>query len=194
MIYNKTVRLKDGRECCLRNGEESDAQAVIDNFNLTHAQTDYLLSYPDESGLDLQQEIDFLRKKKESTDEAEILALTDGKVAATAGINRVGSRYKVRHRAELGISVDEKYWNLGIGRALLKACVECALKAGYEQLELEAVAENERAIALYKSEGFEEYGRNPKGFLSRYSGFQELVYMRLDLQKIKNNNIKDEKI
>ncbi len=194
MIYNKTVRLKDGRECCLRNGEERDAQAVIDNFNLTHAQTDYLLSYPDESGFDLQQEIDFLRKKKESTDEAEILALTDGKVAATAGIYRVGSRYKVRHRAELGISVDEKYWNLGIGRALLRACIECALKAGYEQLELEAVAENERAVALYKSEGFVEYGRNPKGFLSRYSGFQELVYMRLELQKIKNNNLKDEKI
>ena len=55
-------------------------------------------------------------------------------------------------------------------------------------LNLEAVAENERAVALYKSEGFEEYGRNPKGFLSRYSGFQELVYMRLDLQKIKKNN------
>lgn len=71
---------------------------------------------------------------------------------------------------------------------------ECARKAGYEQLELEAVAENERAIALYKSEGFEEYGHNPKGFLSRYSGFQELVYMRLELQKIKNNNLKDEKI
>ena len=67
MIYNKTVRLKDGRECCLRNGEESDAQAVIDNFNLTHAQTDYLLSYPDESSFDLQQESGFLRKKKESS-------------------------------------------------------------------------------------------------------------------------------
>ena len=62
------------------------------------------------------------------------------------------------------------------------------LRRAYAQLELEAVAENERAIALYKSEGFEEYGRNPKGFLSRYSGFQELVYMRLDLQKIKKNN------
>ena len=44
--------LKDGRECCLRNGEESDAQAVIDNFNLTHAQTDYLLSYPAASPLE----------------------------------------------------------------------------------------------------------------------------------------------
>lgn len=108
MIYNKTVRLKDGRECCLRNGEESDAQAVIDNFNLTHAQTDYLLSYPEESGFDLQQESGFLRKKKESADEIEILALLDGEVAATAGIDRVGSRYKVRHRAEFGISVDEK--------------------------------------------------------------------------------------
>ena len=179
MIYNKTVRLKGGRECCLRNGEESDAQAVIDNFNLTHAQTDYLLSYPDESGFDLQQEIDFLRKKKESTDEAEILALTDGKVAATAGINRVGSRYKVRHRAELGISVDEKYWNLGIGRALLKACVECALKAGYEQLELEAVAENERAIApaplpCTKSSALWNTAATPRAFYRVIPAFRSL--------------------
>ena len=62
MIYNKTVRLKDGRECCLRNGEESDAQAVIDNFNLTHGRTAYLLSYPDASGFELQQERGFARK------------------------------------------------------------------------------------------------------------------------------------
>ena len=44
------------------------------------------------------------------------------------------------------------------------------------------VAENEAAIALYRSEGFVEYGRNPKGFYSRYSGWQELVLMRLELR------------
>ena len=49
MKYNKMISLKDGRECCLRNGTENDAQEVLDVFNLTHAETDYLLTYPDEN-------------------------------------------------------------------------------------------------------------------------------------------------
>ena len=71
----------------------------------------------------------------------------------------------------------------GIGRALAEACVDCARRAGYAQLELEAVAENKAALALYESLGFMEYGRNPKGFRSRYSGWQELVLMRLELDR-----------
>ena len=31
--------------------------------------------------------------------------------------------------------------------------------------------------------GFVEYGRNPKGFRSRLTGWQELVLMRLELNK-----------
>ena len=31
--------------------------------------------------------------------------------------------------------------------------------------------------------GTVEYGRNPKGFRSRFSGWQELVLMRLDLDR-----------
>ena len=42
-------------------------------------------------------------------------------------------------------------------------------------------AEDKTALALYRSVGFEEYGRNPKGFRSRVSGWQELVLMRLEL-------------
>ena len=34
---------------------------------------------------------------------------------------------------------------------------------------------------MYEKAGFEEYGRNPKGFNSRITGFQEIVYMRLEL-------------
>ena len=49
------------------------------------------------------------------------------------------------------------------------------------QLELSAVADNRHAIALYESVGFVEYGRNPKGFRSRTSGWQELIEMRLEL-------------
>ena len=112
---------------------------------------------------------------------AELLAIVDGRVAGTAGIEAVGSKYKVRHRAEFGISILEDFWRLGIGRALAESCIELARQAGCRQLELEVVADNHRAVALYESLGFREYGRNPRGFLSRTAGYQTLVYMRLEL-------------
>ena len=182
MKYKKTIILKDGRTCVLRNGTEQDGQALLDIYNLTHAQTDYLLSYPDESTLTSEQEAQFLKEKTESENEIELLAVIDRIVVGSAGVSCVGKKDKVKHRAEFGISVDKAYWRLGIGRALLEACIECARDAGFIQIELEVVAENKKAIALYESVGFEEYGRNPKGFHSRLSGWQELVLMRLDLE------------
>ena len=68
-----------------------------------------------------------------------------------------------------------------MGKALTEACIRCAREAGYDQLELNVVAENERALSLYRSLGFKEFGRNPRGFNSRLSGYQELVYMLLRL-------------
>ena len=165
----------------MRNGSESDGQAVLEHFNLTHSQTDYLLSYPDENTFDAEQESKFLKEKSESDNEIEIIALVDNIVAGTAGIEAVGTKHKVRHRAELGISTAKEFWGLGIGWALLNACIECAKNAGYTQLELSVVAENMRAISLYERAGFVEFGRNPKGFHSRTAGFQELIYMRREL-------------
>lgn len=181
MKYNKMVVLKNGKECCLRNGDEEDGQAVFENFNLTHAQTDYLLSYPEENSFDVVGESKFLKKKSESENEILIIAVVGNTVAGTAGIEAVGTKYKVRHRAEFGISIAKEFWGLGIGRALTDACIECARKAGYEQMELNVVAENARAISMYEKAGFVEYGRNPKGLKSRTAGFQELIYMRLEL-------------
>ena len=181
MKYNKTITLKDGRSCILRNGTALDGQALLNIFLLTHAQTDYLLSYPDESTMTVEQEAQFLKEKTESLNGIELLAEVDGVVVGSAGIGCVGMKEKLKHRAEFGISVDKAYWGLGIGRALTNACIECARAAGYAQLELEAVAENKNALALYESVGFVEYGRNPKGFRSRLTGWQELVLMRLDL-------------
>jgi len=181
MKYNKIINLKNGKEALLRNGEFADGEAVFVNFNETHAETDYLLSYPDENSFDAQQEAEFLKEKTESPNEIEIVAVVDGMVAGTAGIEAVGAKYKLKHRAELGIAILKEYWGLGIGKALMEACIECAKDAGYTQLELNVVAENERAVSLYKKMGFVEYGRNPRGFNSRVSGYQEVVYMLLEL-------------
>ena len=182
MHYYKEITLKDGRSCVLRGATEDDAAEVLRVFILTHGQTDNLLSYPDEITFGIEEEAAFLKKRAESPGETEIVAFVDGRAAGTAGIDRVGKCRKVRHRASFGIGVDSEYWGLGIGRALTLACTECAKEAGYLQLELEVVASNERAVGLYRSLGFEEYGRNPLGFLPRSGEMQELIMMRLELR------------
>jgi RimJ/RimL family protein N-acetyltransferase len=181
MKYEQKITLKNGKEAWLRNGYASDGNAVYEIFNLTHAETDYLLSYPDENNFDPEQEAQFLEEKTNSPNEIEIVAIVDGRVVGTAGIEAVGKKHKVRHRAEFGISVLEEYWGLGLGKALTGACIECAREAGYVQLELNVVAENKRAVTMYQNFGFIEFGRNPKGFNSRMSGYQEVVYMLLTL-------------
>lgn len=182
MKYEQAIRLKNGKEAMIRNGSESDGGTVFELFSRTHGETDYLLSYPEENSFSAEQEAQFLKEKAMSPNEIELVALVDGKIAGIAGIESVGKKYKVKHRAEFGISVLKEYWGLGLGKALTEACIQCAREAGYDQLELNVVAGNERAVSLYRSLGFIEFGRNPRGFNSKITGYQELVYMLLELR------------
>lgn len=181
MKYRNEITIKNGQKCIIRNGTFEDGPEVSTFFTTTHGETDYLLSYPEESTRDDEKQSNYLKETTESDREIELLAIVDGKVVGMAGFNAIGSKYKVRHRAEFGITVSKNYWGQGIGKAIMNACIKCAKEAGYIQLELDVVADNTRAIELYKKLGFIEFGRNPKGFQSKYSEFQELVYMRLEL-------------
>lgn len=181
MQYRKTIKLKSGRSCIIRNGAVQDAPAVLENFILTHGQTDFLATYPEENRFTLEQEEAFLKRKEEHAREVELVAEVDGVITGTAGVYCISNAEKMRHRGSFGISVDRAWWGLGIGRALTEACIECAKAAGFSQLELDVVAANTAALRLYESVGFVEYGRNPRGFRSREKGWQELVLMRLAL-------------
>ncbi len=59
------------------------------------------------------------------------------------------------------VAVDSAVHGRGIGRALTGALIEDARAAGIEVLTLDARGDNERALGLYRSLGFSEYGRLP---------------------------------
>ncbi len=181
MLYSKTVILKDGRECLLRNADGNDAEKVLCVFNETHAESENMLTYPEENCFDVEGERKFLEDCTESENTVEIGAFVGEELVGTAGIEPIGTKIKVKHRADFGVGVLKRYSNNGIGKALTEACIECAKKAGYLQVELEVVSTNEAAIAIYKKCGFIEYGRNPRGFRKKNGEWQELVLMRLEL-------------
>ncbi len=181
MEYSQKVLLKDGRSCVVRSGTEQDAEGVLTNFIATHAQTEFLTTYPDETHITIEQEKAYLKGKTDSKRDVALIAEVDGVITGTAGVDSMGAMDKTKHRAHFGISIDQSWWGIGIGRALTDACIECAKAMGYVQLELEVVADNKRALALYRSAGFIEYGRNPKSFRTREGKWQENVLMRLEL-------------
>lgn len=181
MKFKQTLMLKSGKACIIRHAEAADAAEVRRSFLQTHAETDNLRTYPDESKMTVDEEAGFLQTTADSENAVELCAVVDGKLVGTAGVEPIGTREKLRHRAEFGISIEKAYWGQGIGRALTAACISIAGEAGYAQLELQVVADNAAAVALYKSMGFTEYGRNPLGFRSRTTGWQSLFLMRLEL-------------
>lgn len=181
MKYEKTITLKDGRKCILRNATAADADNLLKIFKSTHSETDFNRTYPDEMKMTIEKETQFLDSLEKSGNEIEIVSIVDGKIVGSAGIECISSKFKERHRADFGVNISKEYWGLGIGRAILNACIECARVGGYRQIELTVVGENDRAISLYKSVGFLEFGRNPLGFLSRNGNYQTVLSMRLEL-------------
>lgn len=104
MQYEKEIILKDGAKCLLRGAGEADAAEVLRTFDLTHAETDYLLTYPEENSFAVQEEAEFLKARSESKNAIEIAAFVDGRIAGTAGFEPVGDQEKaspprrLRHR------------------------------------------------------------------------------------------------
>lgn len=182
-IYLFTGSKSTGGFCVTRQGlllPSKLGHILAGTPELLHAETDYFLTYPEENSFTVQEEAKFLKARSESKNAIEIAAFVDGRIAGTAGIDPIDDKEKIRHRADFGIAIEKAHWGRRIGNTLTLACIECAKQAGYLQIELEVVAENASAVRLYESVGFQEYGRNPRGFRAR-SGWQTLVLMRLEL-------------
>ena len=180
MQYQKTIVLKDGRTCILRNAVAEDGAAVLENFILTHSETDYLTTYPEEVKFTVAQEAELMQKKADSSNAIELVAEVDGRIVGVSGIDPVRVCIKMKHRANFGISLEKAFWGLGIGDAMTKACIECAKAAGYAQLELGVYDSNVRARRLYEKNGFQAYGVQPRAFrLKDGTDFDEVIMVRM---------------
>lgn len=172
-----TKRDKLGREIVLRSAGEEDAQTLIDYLRVTSAESPYLIREPEEVTLTLEQERAFLRSVQDSDRELMLLAFLDGAHAGNCSLMSAGSFSRYRHRCSVGIALYKAYWGCGIGRLMMETVLDEAKKLGYEQAELEVAAGNEPAIALYKSLGFQVYGRLPNNMKYQDGTYADMYWM-----------------
>jgi RimJ/RimL family protein N-acetyltransferase len=109
-------------------------------------------AFIDEAGFE-----ELIRMDAERSTNLFLVAEVSGQIAAYCRC--AGTELKrFKHQVEFGVCVARSFWGYGIGKELLKLCLEWADKSAVEKVTLKVLATNEKAIRLYEMHGFEVEG------------------------------------
>lgn len=157
-FQGKEIHLKNGKRCVLRSPEGKDAGAMLMHTKRTAGETHFLARYEEEITTTTAQQRQMIKDMCEDEGRMLLSAFIDGIPVATIGINRVSPHIKMCHRATFGLFVEQACWSMGLGTILIEEAIRIIKQMGYEQIEIGVYSDNERARALYKKMGFEEWG------------------------------------
>ena len=164
MVYSAEIlTLRDGRKITIRSVEPEDAAGMLQYMKIMLGETPFLLRTPEEFNYTTEEEARILAGRKNDPRSLMLVAETEGEIIASADVCPHGTKSRVQHRAELGISVRKDYWRQGIGSALMELLIPFAKQSGFEQIELTVESKNQRALQLYHKNGFIIYGTRPHG-------------------------------
>lgn len=180
-IETKEILLKTGKMCVLRSPEVEDAERLIAFLKGIAGESPFLVRYPEEVTMTVEEEVKMINGLNESRNSLMIVGEVDGRLAGTCSLAAVSSRMRVRHRCNLSIGIYEEFTGQGIGKVMFTELVAEAEKMGFEQAELEVVARNERAIALYKKLGFEPVGCIPRAMKQKDGSYDDFIKMVKDI-------------
>lgn len=160
----------------LRNPREEDAEMLLAYLRRVCGETRYLVKEPEEITMTIEEEEAFIRRQNDSENGTMLMGFLNGKYVGNCSLMENGpSRY--RHRVGVAIALCREFTGLGIGRAMIEALLKIARERGFEQAELEVVADNERAIGLYKDMGFEIYGTFPNNMKYKDGSYADTHWM-----------------
>lgn len=163
-IAETAYPLPDGRVLTIRSAGPTDAASLAAHRFITSGETPFMARYPEECTRDAEALAAWLQGMADDTQNFVVTAFDGENVVGDLGIQRVRAHLKMQHRASLGISIQAAYCGCGFGRTMLQIAIEQARENGFEQIELGVFADNARAIHLYRSLGFEDFGCTPRAF------------------------------
>lgn len=173
----KEVKLKNNKTCFIKHASSNDAKEFLDFYIQISTETENTIRYPQEIHISVEKEALTLKSIERSSSQWMLCAYVEDKLVGNAHCYGIGDRIKIAHRAGLGISILKDYWGIGIGTILMQEMIDIMSHNGYEQLELDVMGNNDRAISLYEKLGFVECGRVPHGIKFIDGSYTDLVTM-----------------
>ena len=172
-----SIKDKLGRTVILRNARPEDSAALIEYLKTTSAETPYLIREPEEITITEEQENKFIQAKIDAERELMLVAFIDGKHIGNCSLMSIAPYKRYSHRCDVAIALYKEFCGCGIGKALLQTVLDVAKNIGYEQAELEVMAENKDAIAMYEKLGFEKFGTFPDNMKYADGSYMDAYWM-----------------
>lgn len=170
--------LANGQYLRIRRVHSEDAAALLDMFCRAVTETDFLMTTPEEARqLTVAREQEFIASYENNSNRLFLLAEVEKRVVGTLSVTQPPMR-KQQHTGEFGIVILQEYWNMGIARRMITAMLQWVEKHPVIcYIYLSVMANNEKAIRLYRNFGFTEEGRRPKFVRQGGRLFQDVVIM-----------------
>jgi len=153
----KEVRLKDKSKMIFRELDLGDGEAVVDYLNKVGGETNFLTFGKEGVSYTIEQEKVLLRNMKETKGNYMIGGYLKNKLVTVGSITS-SSKERLKHKADVGISVLKDYWNIGIGSQMMEYLIFLCRKNSFRKIDLIVYENNERAIKLYEKLGFVKEG------------------------------------
>lgn len=161
MIFEeKKIILKNGKTAILKSPCVNDAEKMLNYIKKACGETDFLMRYPEEWNISVEQEEAWVNRLRLSPDTLGITCYVGDEVAGNCEISFRGG-IKTSHRAAIAIAILRDYWNLGIGSAMFEELIAASQSRGVKLMELEFIEGNERAKRLYEKFGFRVVSERP---------------------------------
>lgn len=143
----------------ITRGQLADGLEVLELIERVHQEERYFVAAADELGLTPESQGRLMEQLNRADNSCFLVGRTGGHIV---GVVRVtgGSLRRLRHVGRLEIYVDQPARGGGVGRALAEVAIQwCEECPALHKLALAVFEDNARAVALYRSLGFEDEGR-----------------------------------
>ena len=176
-------KTKKGDDIIIRDLKITDAKAMCEYINKLSSERSFIRRQGEI--MTLKEEIKYVESQLQKIKQkiaVQLLVFCNKKLI---GNSQICMKDLISaHIGEFGISIDKEYRNRGIGRLLMENVIKEAKK---RILTLKIVtftlfASNTIALGMYKSFGFKEYGRLPKG-LKRNNKYIDEILMYKQVRK-----------
>lgn len=141
--------------------EATDSQALVRHARLVAGESEFLQSGPGERRLTAELQRAFLDRLRHQRLGFMLKGQVGRRLVAVLTVVRP-PHTRLYHRAELGLTVRASHWGQHIGRHMADVGIRLAQDLGVRKLNLSVRADNQRALRLYHSLGFEEEGRTAR--------------------------------
>lgn len=174
----KQIKLSKENTIAIRKVNKSDAGAMLEYINTISRESDFLTFGEGEFNKTIEEEEYFIDDISKQNNSLFVIAEVEGKIIGNLNFSG-GTRPRIAHTGEFGVSVLREYWGQGLGTELIKYLIEWCEKSGViRKVNLRVRSDNFSAIHVYKKLGFNEEGVITREFRVN-NKFYDSIFMGL---------------